>query len=75
MADATRPLSPPPTLSAEWNEGDGTFGSYLPRSDWSVEVKRNGPSLKMGSGFEVVVSRPFTWRFLDFEYAHPGLTM
>ncbi|HXY09774.1 MAG TPA: hypothetical protein VEI52_18165 [Terriglobales bacterium] len=57
-------------LLAEWNNGNGTLGHYPMRSNWSVEVVRNGPSLKMGSGFEVVVARPFSWRVLDLEYAH-----
>jgi hypothetical protein len=57
-------------LLAEWNNGNGTLDHYPLRSAWSVEVSRNGPSLKMGSGFDVVVSRPFSWRVLDFEYAH-----
>jgi len=57
-------------LLAQWNDGNGTLAHYPLRSDWSVEVNRNGPSLKMGSGFEVVVARPFTWRVLDLEYAH-----
>ena len=57
-------------LLAEWNNGNGTLAHYPMRSAWSVEVSQNGPSLKMGSGFDVVVARPFSWRVLDLEYAH-----
>jgi len=57
-------------LLAEWNNGNGTLGHYPLRSAWSVEVSHNGPALKMGSGFDVVLARPFSWRVLDLEYAH-----
>jgi hypothetical protein len=35
-----------------------------------TDLGRNGPALKMGSGFGVVVARPFSCRILDLEYAH-----
>ena len=57
-------------LLAEWNDGGGTLPHYPLRSDWSVEVTRNGPALKLAGGLDYVVTRPFAWRLLDIEYAH-----
>jgi len=57
-------------LFKEWNNGDGTLGHYPRRSDWSVEVANNGPSVSMGGGFDVVLARPFAWRFFNLEYSH-----
>jgi hypothetical protein len=57
-------------LYAEWNNGAGTLGHYPKRSDWSVEVENNGPSVSMGGGFDVVLARPFAWRLLNLEYSH-----
>jgi hypothetical protein len=57
-------------LLAEWDDGNGTLPHYPKRSDWSVEVSHNGPSLGFGGGFDVVMTRPFAWRVLDFEYSH-----
>ena len=57
-------------LIAEWNDGNGALAHYPVRSDWSVEVSRNGPALKLAGGFDYVVTRPFAWRLLDIEYAH-----
>ena len=53
-----------------WNDGHGTIPHYPKRSDWSVEVTRNGPSLGVGGGVDVVLARPFAWRVLDFQYSH-----
>jgi len=57
-------------LLDEWNDGNGTLPHYPLRSAWSVEISRNAPSVKLAGGFDVVVTRPFAWRLLDFEYSH-----
>jgi len=57
-------------LLDEWNDGNGTIPHYPKRSDWSVEVSRNGPALGVGSGFDLVLTRAFAWRMLDIEYSH-----
>ena len=57
-------------MIADWNDGNGSLPHYPMRSDWSVEVSRNGPALKLAGGFDYVVTRPFAWRLLDIEYAH-----
>jgi hypothetical protein len=57
-------------LLDEWDDGDGTLPHYPKRSDWSVEVATNGPSLAIGGGLDVVFARPFAWRILDVEYSH-----
>ena len=57
-------------LFAEWNDGNGTLPHYPKRSDWSVEITNNGPSLGVGGGFDVVLARPFAWRLLNLEYSH-----
>jgi hypothetical protein len=58
------------TLIAEWNDGSGTLPHYPKRSDWSVEVTHNGPSLALGGGLDVIVARAFAWRLLNVEYSH-----
>jgi hypothetical protein len=55
-------------LLAEWNNGDGALGHYPRRSDWSVETSNNGVSVAAGGGFDVVLSRPFTWRLINLQY-------
>jgi hypothetical protein len=62
------------TLMNEWNDGNGTLAHYPRRSDWSVEDSRNGPSLGLGGGFDVVLTRPFAWRAVQFEYNHAWIT-
>jgi hypothetical protein len=57
-------------LLAEWNDGKGTLPHYPKRSDWSVEVAKNGPALGAGGGFDVVFARPFAWKLLNVEYSH-----
>jgi len=57
-------------LLQEWNDGNGTLPHYPMRSDWSVEVSNNGPSVAVGGGLDVVVARPFAWRVINLEYAH-----
>lgn len=57
-------------LLAEWNNGDGTLPHYPKRSDWSVEIANNGPTLGIGAGVDVVVARPFAWRLLSLDYSH-----
>jgi hypothetical protein len=57
-------------LMAEWNDGNGTLPHYPLRSAWSLEVTHNGPAVKLGGGFDVVITRPFAWRLLDVEYSH-----
>ena len=57
-------------LMKEWNDGEGTLPHYPKRSDYSVENAQNGPSIAVGGGFDVVVTRPFAWRILNIEYTH-----
>jgi hypothetical protein len=57
-------------LMAEWNDGSGTAQHYPKRSDWSVEVVRNGPALGVGGGFDWVLTRAFAWRMVNLEYSH-----
>ena len=57
-------------LMKEWNDGSGTLGHFPMRSDWSFESAMNGPSLKVGGGLDVVVTRPFAWRLINMEYQH-----
>ena len=57
-------------LMTNWNDGNGSIPHYPKRSDWSVEVTNNGPSLGIGGGFDMVVTRPFAWRRLTLEYNH-----
>lgn len=58
------------TLLDEWNDGNGTLAHYPKRSDYSVENAQNGPSIAVGGGLDVVVTRPFAWRILNVEYTH-----
>jgi hypothetical protein len=57
-------------LLNEWNDGSGTLPHYPKRSDYSIERAENGPSIAIGGGFDVVVTRPFAWRVLNIEYTH-----
>jgi hypothetical protein len=57
-------------LMQEWNNGAGTLGHYPMRSAWSVEASTNGPSLRVGGGLDVVITRPFAWRLINMEYAY-----
>ena len=57
-------------LLAEWNNGNGTLKHYPRRGDWSSEWADNGVSIAAGGGFDVVVSRPFTWRLINLQYTH-----
>ncbi|HTS10373.1 MAG TPA: hypothetical protein VMP68_32715 [Candidatus Eisenbacteria bacterium] len=57
-------------LLAEWNDGNGTLPHYPKRSDWSVQVSKNAPAVKLAAGFDLVLTRPFAWRLLDVEYSH-----
>jgi hypothetical protein len=57
-------------LLDEWDDGEGTLPHYPKRSDWSVEVVRNGPALGVGGGFDLVLTRAFAWRFVNVEYTH-----
>jgi hypothetical protein len=57
-------------LLDEWKDGDGTLPHYPKRSDWSVEVSKNGPALGVGTGFDVVLTRAIAWRLVDVEYTH-----
>ena len=56
-------------LLGEWNDGSGTLPHYPMRSDWSTELSRYGPSLSVGSGFDLVLTRAFAWRLVDISYA------
>jgi hypothetical protein len=53
-----------------WNDGNGTLAHYPRRSDWSTQVSSNGPSLAVGGGLDVVVTRPFAWRLVNVQYTH-----
>ena len=55
-------------LMKEWNDGNGTLGHYPKRSDWSVEVAHNGPSIAVGGGVDAVMTRAFAWRLISMEY-------
>jgi hypothetical protein len=57
-------------LLKEWNDGNGTLAHYPKRSDYSFETAQNGPSIAVGGGFDVVITRPFAWRVLNLEYTH-----
>jgi hypothetical protein len=57
-------------LMKEWNDGNGTLPHYPKRSDYSVENAQNGPSIAVGGGFDLVITRPFAWRVLNVEYTH-----
>ena len=57
-------------LEKEWSDGNGTLPHYEKRSDWSAEVASNGPSIAVGGGLDVVITRPFAWRVLTVEYTH-----
>lgn len=57
-------------LMKEWNDGSGTLPHFPKRSDYSVENAQNGPSIAVGGGFDVVITRPFAWRLLNVEYTH-----
>jgi hypothetical protein len=61
-------------LLNEWNDGKGTLGHYPKRSDWSVEISNNGPSIATGGGVDFVVNRPFAWRILELEYTHSWMS-
>ena len=57
-------------LLKEWNDGNGMLAHYPTRSDWSVEMSKNGVSLATGGGVDLVVSRPFSWRLINLQYTH-----
>ena len=57
-------------LLDEWGDGSGTLAHYPKRSDYSVETAQNGPSIAVGGGLDVVVTRPFAWRVLSLEYTY-----
>ena len=57
-------------LLNEWNDGDGPLPHYPKRSDYSIENSQNGPSIAVGGGLDVVVTRPFAWRVFNLEYTH-----
>ena len=61
-------------LIESWNDGKGTLGHYPKRSDWSVEVSNNGPSVVAGGGLNVVITRPFAWRVINLEYSHTWMS-
>ena len=57
-------------LLKEWDDGNGTLPHYPKRSDYSIENSQNGPSIAVGGGMDVVVTRPFAWRVVNLEYTH-----
>jgi hypothetical protein len=61
-------------LMKAWDDGNGPLGHYPKRSDWSVEVSNNGPSIVAGGGFDVVITRPFAWRVVNLEYSHTWMS-
>jgi hypothetical protein len=61
-------------LMQEWSDGVGTLAHYPKRSDWSTEVASNGPSIAVGGGFDMVITRPFAWRVLNVEYTHSWMS-
>ncbi len=62
-------------LLAEWDDGNGTLPHYPKRSDWSVEVSHNGPSLGVGGGFDVVMTQPLPGGLSASFLPTPGWTM
>jgi len=70
VTQETDDLSLRTKLLADWNDGNGTIPHYPKRSDWSVEVAKNGPDLGVGSGFDVVLTRAMAWRLVDVQYSH-----
>ncbi len=61
-------------LLTEWNDGNGTLPHYPKRSDYETENAQNGPSLAVGGGVDVVVTRPFAWRLINLEYTHSWMS-
>ena len=61
-------------LMQAWDDGNRPLEHYPERSDWSVEVSNNGPSIVAGGGLDVVLTRPFAWRVIQFEYNHTWMT-
>jgi hypothetical protein len=61
-------------LLSEWNDGNGTLPHYPKRSDYETENSQNGPSLAVGGGVDVVVTRPFAWRLINVEYTHSWIS-
>ena len=61
-------------LLAAWNDGNGPLEHYPKRSDWSVEISNNGPSIVAGGGFDAVISRPFAWRVIALDYSHTWMS-
>jgi hypothetical protein len=57
-------------LMKEWNDGSGTLGHYPMRKDWSVEVGNHGPSIALGGGVDVVMTKAFAWRLVSVQYTH-----
>ena len=57
-------------LLQEWDDGGGILPHYPKRSDWSVEIIKNGVSIAAGGGLDVVVARPFAWRLINLRYIH-----
>jgi hypothetical protein len=57
-----------------WNDGNGTLPHYPKRSDWSVQVSNNGPSIVAGVGFDTVIARPFAWRVIGLDYSHTWMS-
>lgn len=55
-------------LLGEWKDGSGTLPHYPKRSDYSFETAQNGPSIAVGGGLDVIITRPFAWRVLNVEY-------
>ena len=61
-------------LIQAWSDGNGIIGHYPKRSDWSVEISNNGPSIAAGGGLDVVITRPFAWRLINLEYNHTWMS-
>jgi hypothetical protein len=57
-----------------WSDGNGPLGHYPKRSDWSVEISNNSPSIVAGVGFDAVIKRPFAWRVITLDYSHTWMS-
>jgi hypothetical protein len=57
-------------LTNEWDDGHGSLPHYPKRSDYEFENSQNGPSIAVGGGVDLVITRPFAWRVINVEYTH-----
>ena len=57
-----------------WDDGNGPLEHYPKRSNLGGSSFQNGSSIVVGGGLDVVVTRPFAWRVIQFEYSHTWMT-